>query len=338
MMTPDPDWIGVVGAGAVGSIVAACLLEAGRAVALVESSPERLAQIRQSGLEVAGALSLGARPPLLLASVEALGPLRPSSVLLATKAWSLRGLLPALARVLPPGALVVGLQNGLGVGEELASRFPGDRVGLGIVNCAGNLEATGRVRAHLFATPSCLGPLEESARPGLEPLARALDGAGLPTGTLPAAETPRRVFFKAILSSALNALCAASGFTMGQALRRDPIRRLARRLVEEGLAVGAALGHDYGNDARTTCLGYLEGGGDHLPSMWSDLRRGHPTEIEYINGRIAEIGLRLGLERSRLAANLFLTSLIVREEIRAGSRRATDLPACLASIAVAESR
>ena len=110
---------------------------------------------------------------------------------------------------------------------------------------------------------------------------------------------------------------------MRQAMAAPHTRSLALALVGEGLAVAAAAGHDFGEGAPQRCLEYLEHGGDHLPSMWTDLQRGLPTEIEHINGKIVEIGRRLGLE---VGANLFFTSMVIAREIRSGARQPDNIP------------
>ena len=67
-----------------------------------------------------------------------------------------------------------------------------------------------------------------------------------------------------------------------------------------------------------------EGGGDHYPSMWFDLKNKRPTEIEFINGKIAKIGHMFdGVDT---ALNLMFTSMIVTQEIRNGNRSENDIP------------
>jgi ketopantoate reductase len=76
------------------------------------------------------------------------------------------------------------------------------------------------------------------------------------------------------------------------------------------------------------CLRYLNAGGDHLPSMWVDLERGMRTEIEYINGRIVQIGAMF--KNVDVDVNIFFTSMIVTQEIKSGVRTADDIPEYLA--------
>jgi 2-dehydropantoate 2-reductase len=313
----------IVGAGAVGTILACRLAGAGEPLLLVESDRRRRRQLRE------GPLRLDDEPPLpapeVLGEVEALADRELGAVMICTKTWALRELLPRLARLLPEGTLVVSFQNGIGPEAELRRLLPAARVARAVINFAGNLEpGTGRALLRWSQPPNQLGPVDEADAPALVELCALLGRAGLPTELISASELLRQVFYKTVLSCALNALCATSNLTMRQAMAAPHTRGLALTLVSEGLAVAAAAGHDFGPDGRQRCLEYLERGGDHLPSMWTDLQRGLPTEIEHINGKIVEIGLRLGgLE---VGANLFFTSMVIAREIRSGARGPDDVP------------
>ena len=71
-------------------------------------------------------------------------------------------------------------------------------------------------------------------------------------------------------------------------------------------------------------MAYLEGGGDHYPSMWFDLNNKRPTEIEYINGKIVKIARMF--RNVDVDLNQFFTSAIVTQEIKNGTRDEEDIP------------
>ena len=133
------------------------------------------------------------------------------------------------------------------------------------------------------------------------------------------------VFFKTILNSALNALCASCGITMRQAMTFAHTRALARELIREGLSVGSALGYFYGEQAEEDCLRYLDEGNEHLPSMWYDLQREEPhRDRVHQRQRSSELGLMF--KNVDVSVNRLLTSLIVTHEIRRGARQPEDVP------------
>ncbi len=325
MQTEGP--IAIVGAGAVGSIFAAHLGDASESPCILERDPARTEQLRRGGIELAGRSRLVHRAPRLLRSLEELAALRPRAVLLCTKTWALKSLLPSLAAALgrAPLPLVVGLQNGIGLEDELALHFPAERLARGIVNFAGTVDANGSgvTALHWFSPPNFLCPLGPEGAAEAEALAALFTRAGLETRATPAEETRSRAFFKAVLNSALNALCATSGLTMRQAMDYPHTRRLAELLLREGLSVAAAVGHYYGENALEECIRYLDEGGDHLPSMATDLARGMPTEIEHVNGKLVKLGLALNLD---VAVNHYVTAIVIARELASGARAPDEIP------------
>jgi 2-dehydropantoate 2-reductase len=323
--------IAVLGAGAVGSILAANFAAAGEKVILIESAPHRFEQIQSRGLEVSPRTPTPDRPPIsvrpavLLRSMEELKGYEPEALFICTKTWSLRGILPELAQVLSPETLVVSFQNGIGLEDEVAELFPQERVARGIVNYAGKVNPeSGKVTQAWFNPPNYLGPLVDGTGPRIERLASVLSRSPLVTHAIPPQDTKKRVFFKTILNSALNALCATTGITMRQAMSYTHTRNLARMLIREGLSVASAVGYNFGENGKAICMKYLDEGGDHLPSMWDDLQRGVPTEIEHINGKIVKIGLMF--KNVDVDANVFFTSMVITHEVKSGVRKPEDIP------------
>jgi ketopantoate reductase len=71
-------------------------------------------------------------------------------------------------------------------------------------------------------------------------------------------------------------------------------------------------------------MGYLDKGGDHHPSMTTDLQGKRATEIEFINGKILELGQQFkGLN---LDVNRVMVSLIMSMEVRNGTREPGNFP------------
>jgi len=317
-------YLAVVGAGPVGSIAAAKLTSVGQKVIIVDTSAARCEQIRQHGLCVKGKQTLTVKPEAVLSSLRELKGRPLHTLILCTKTWSLKSVLPLLAEVLDPATLIINFQNGIGPEEEIARFFPRENLARAIVSYAGDVGPDGAVTMHWFTPPNYFGPLETVHLAEFELLARQLTDAGLTTQVLGCHEIKARVFYKTILNSALNALCANAGITMRQAMTFPHTRNLTRLLLSEGLSVAAAVGYNYGENAMDECIAYLEGGGDHLPSMWTDLQHGSRTEIEYINGQIARTGLMF--KSVDVAVNLFFTAMIITQEIKSGARQPDDIP------------
>ncbi len=325
MDSPKDKLIGVLGAGPVGTVLGAALSSSGHRVVVVEAAEARRQQLEEHGLQVVGKMERSARRAMVLASLEELDGLELDALFICTKTWVLRHILKPLTEVLKPGTLVVSFQNGIGPEEDVARHFPLRQTARGVVNYAGNVNPdTGEANLIWVNAPNYIGAMDDENRAQVARLAALMTAAGVETQAVPASDVKKRAYFKSILNAALMPLCASTDLTMKQAMTHPHTRALAREVLREGLAVGAALGYFYGEGALDQAMRYLDGGGDHKPSMWVDLQNVSHTEIEYINGKICNLGRMFkGLD---VSANRYLTSTIVTMEISAGIREPDDVP------------
>ncbi len=124
----------VIGAGAIGGSLGACLARAGHRVLLVDSFAAHVAAIRDGGLRLEGREAFTVPVPAVLpeALAAALAGEVPGTVFLTVKAQHSAAALAPLLPLLGPGSVVVSLQNGLnphvvaeavGAGRPLAARI-----------------------------------------------------------------------------------------------------------------------------------------------------------------------------------------------------------------------
>jgi len=318
--------VGIVGLGPVGSILGAYLIRSGVSVYGVELSGKRADQVNKDGLVIRGFAELQERPEHCFASVEELSEIGNLSVVfLCTKTWALSGLMGVFSTLdWPKEMRVVAAMNGIGPEDLIGESFPKERVCRGVINYAGNLGPDGTITMNWFHPPNLFGPATERSPERMNEIADLLTRAGLTSHCVDHHDMKKAAFYKTILNSALNALCAAHGLTMSRAMRLKHTRRTARVLLREGLTVAGLVGYNYGEDALERCIDYLEGGGDHYPSMWFDLKDRRPTEIEYINGKIVKIGQMF--KGADVSHNAYFTSAIVTQEIKNESRDEDDIP------------
>ncbi|MBU0755307.1 MAG: 2-dehydropantoate 2-reductase [Planctomycetes bacterium] len=315
--------IGVIGTGPVGAILGSFLVKAGKQVAFVDL-PHRIQQIRENGINISRFMEMQVKPDALVTDIRDLAKFNMSMIFIATKTPSLKSIVPRIKEIYYPGIRVISFQNGIGVEDFLSETLGAQHVSRGVVNFAGNINPdTGNITMNWFHPPNFLGPANERAN-DLTDIAEVLTAAGLATKAISHREMKRQAFFKTILNSALNAMCASTGITMSKAMRYRHTRSLAKTLIREGLGTAAMLGYYYGENTFKQCMDYLDSGGDHYPSMWTDLERKLPTEIEYINGAIVRIAIQF--KDLDVDLNKFFVSMIVTEEIKNGSRDPDDIP------------
>ncbi len=285
----------IVGAGAIGSLFGFLLARAGPTVVLV-GRPPQVATIRDRGIQVEGRQEGTVR-------VEARSEVPTGAgvdlVLLAVKARDARSASATVARSVRPPVPVVALQNGLGIEEEVTLGLTDGgwpeaaRWVVRAVNSYGATElAPGRIRfagVGELLLPAASGPDAPPAR-----AAEALRGAGIEVRTVP--QIDREVWRKLLVNAAINPVTADHHVVNG-ALRQDPLRGQALRLLREAQEVARAEGYDFPDaEADAELWRVVRATAENRSSMLQDVERGRPTEVDWISGALLAAGRRHGLD------------------------------------------
>jgi 2-dehydropantoate 2-reductase len=205
---------------------------------------------------------------------------------------------------------VISYQNGIGNEEFLAKYFGKDRAMRVAINYAGNVVGPGKIRMSFFHKPNHIGCMCGTSICGhaIE-LAELMTSVGLETE--PTAEIKRLTWRKTILNAALSPVCAVLAQTMSSVMEFPPARELVEALLWESISVARAAGFDYGEGFFDDCVKYLATAGPHKPSMLVDIENGMPTEIDFINGKIASVGQELQVP---VPLNTTMTALVKARE------------------------
>jgi 2-dehydropantoate 2-reductase len=248
------------------------------AVTLVGTWPEGLAALRARGICVEG------EPGPVSVGVAALGePAPPADLaLVLVKAWQTAPVAEALAEYLAPDGLALTLQNGLGNLERL-----GPRARLGVTTTGATLLGAGQVR------PGGAGATHVAAP---EWVAALLRQAGLEAEAVPAAQVDGLLWGKLAVNCGINALTALLRVPNGELLRRPEAAALMAEAAAECAAVAQARGVRLPwPDAAAQAREVAERTAVNRSSMFQDILRGAPTEIDAINGAVAQEAQRLGV-------------------------------------------
>jgi 2-dehydropantoate 2-reductase len=111
----------------------------------------------------------------------------------------------------------------------------------------------------------------------------------------------QKIWHKALYNIALNPLSAIFEVTYGEIADNPHTRWLAGEMISEAFRVAKAAGMDLGMDSPDKYMEILWGQllpptRDHRSSMLQDIVRGKVTEIDYINGKVAELGAEYGIK------------------------------------------
>jgi len=281
--------VGVVGCGAIGSLFAAHLAQAGEAeVWAYDLDAAHVEAIDRDGLRLTGAGEVHGR---LRATTDAAALPACDFGIVATKALHTEAAIAATAPAFADAAVAT-VQNGVGNEEVLAAHVP--RVIRGTTFPAGKVVAPGVVQWDVGGETT-LGPFEPqpASLDEVGELARLLTDAGMPTKAVPDARGAQ--WRKVIFNAATNPLGALTGLTHGQACDVPPLRALMRTLVAEGRAVCDAQGIVLDADPDALIDHAREVAYHHKASMLQDVEAGRPTEVDFLNGGIVRFGREHGV-------------------------------------------
>lgn len=295
--------IAIVGAGAMGSLFAARLADAGVAVTLVDVDVARRDRISTAGVEsqLAGRVSVQH-----IACVEpAALPGGQDVLLLLTKFAVLETALAGTIEALKPDGIVAVLSNGLGVPEMLAPLTGGRPLVVGITDIAADLR-NGVVHSDLSGR-IIVGPGNLSAQVKFSAAAwgRIFSDAGMEVQQVTDIEPA--IWGKVAFNGVFNALATVTDRAVGQ-LDNPSGRAIIDVLLGEILSVAKAKGVGVDADViRDHIRHVFQHQASHLPSMLQDRRHGRTTEIEAINGAVVRLGDSLGID---VSANRLMYHLI----------------------------
>lgn len=293
--------IGVVGAGAIGSVFGSVLAAAGFHVRFIEASPTRVAAINTGNLRLVCDAGPDPARPVPPAAVNEVPAGTKFDVLLFTvKGYATEAAAASVSSCLRDGGVVISVQNGLGINEQLARHFDRSRIAVGsttvsaAVTDPGNTQVTldtwlGRSRTVLGATRT----LAPSALSTLSRFAGALSVSGLPAATSESVDNV--IWTKLAYAVSIGTVCAVADANIASALGTASGRHLVRTIFGEVCAVAQAVQIPLDAEAAwNDAVDFWSSIGNHVPSMAIDVRAGRRSEVDSFALAVARLGARVG--------------------------------------------
>jgi len=282
----------IVGTGALASLFAARLSQAGYSITMLGSWKAGLEALQSHGVRLLD--SSGSEHQF---SVHATSDPREcrgvKHALVLVKAWQTEQAAGQLRECLVDDGLAVTLQNGLGNREALARSLGASRVALGVTTVGATLLGPGLVRE------GGEGILSMERHRALGPIEAAMSSANFNVNVVEDAQS--LIWGKLVINAAINPLTAILRVPNGNLLNISSAREMMAALAKEAARVAEAenvplpfpdpvvAAEDV---ARRTAANHS--------SMLQDVLRGAPTEIDAICGAAVKIGQKHGI---RMPAN-----------------------------------
>jgi 2-dehydropantoate 2-reductase len=280
----------IVGCGAIGSLFGGHLARLEDVeVHAYDVWKEHTRAIHERGLRISGAADFTAR---LHATSDASEIPKCDFGIVATKSTHTRRAIEQTAHIFGPSSGVCSVQNGVGNEEILAEHVP--CVIRGTTFPAGHVIEPGHVGFDINGD-TWIGPFEPTNTPYalVEQLAELLNRSGL--HVVPLKDVRGAQWTKLIFNASTNPVGALTLLHHGAATRFAPTGALFNALIAEGEAVAKALGIELHGDPRAMVQKGANAPGKHRASMLQDILAKRQTEVDFMNGAIAEWGEKTGV-------------------------------------------
>jgi 2-dehydropantoate 2-reductase len=288
----------VVGAGAVGGYFGGRLAAAGRDVTFLVRARQAEA-IRNQGLRIVSPHGNAVVQPRLVLASQLIGPY--DVVMLCIKAYSLEGAMQDCAPAVGPETMILPQLNGMRHIEVLAQRFGEERVLGGACFIASDVDAEGRIVQLTEIHRLVYGELNGKASVRMAALDQALQGAGFEARS--SDHILQEMWEKWVLLSSLGATTCLLRGNIGEIAAVPRGTDIARAILAETSAISRTSGYPPGEAFLARTEKMLTNPGSALTSsMYRDMSRNAPVEVEQILGDLVERGRGVGVAAPLLEA------------------------------------
>jgi len=292
--TFSPQSFAVIGAGPVGCIVAAFLAKGGYEVTLCDVIEDLVKPATDPGIIIEGAENLQQAVSKTITNIDELAKNPPDVIFITVKANALPLIASAIEGFYQEGMYVVSWQNGIDTELEIAKILGNKPAMRAVVNYGCGLKGPGHVIMPFHHTPHFIQELDPESKDAAGAIAKSLNKCGLTTERTD--QIVSMVWRKSIMNACMNPVCAVTGLTMAQAMNDPIVFNIIDALVKECTKVARANEIDLGWDYYPGAIQYMRNAGNHKPSMLMDIENNRRTEIDFINGKFVEYGIRAGVE------------------------------------------
>ncbi|TBL70298.1 ketopantoate reductase family protein [Paenibacillus thalictri] len=285
--------IAIIGAGAMGGMLAAKLSAAGKKVVLVDVSASLVEQIQGQGL-VVDTKNIGTETYRIEAATEPGGLGQAEAVFFFVKAQHTASAAELAKPLVGPDTTVVSLQNGWGNADVLAEVFPSEQIVVGVTYHSATVVGLGHV-AHTGFGATYVGPyIDGASLQKAEEIGGWLGASDMDVTVTPQVKT--EIWKKLILNAVTLPTSALTGLCAGAQGEEGDLLELLDAITAESVAVARAQGYDITLEERVDRIHtILNNAGKGKSSMLQDAEARRKTEIEVINGAVVKAAKKAGV-------------------------------------------
>jgi 2-dehydropantoate 2-reductase len=288
----------VVGAGAVGGYFGGRLAQAGRDVTFLVRA-KRAEELKAKGLQIISRYGDLVLHPQTITADRITGPY--DVILLSVKSYSLSAAMNDFAAAVGPDTMIFPMLNGMRHVDLLVERFGKEAVLGGVCLVSTEVDDEGRIRQLTGFQRLIYGELDGRSTPRLKKLDETLGGAGFDAAI--SDNILRDMWQKWVQLATLGGLTCLLRGNLGEILFAPGGAEIARMALHESSSIASANGYPQSAAFLEDQAAKLAAGGSQLTSsMYRDLMKGAPVEVDTILGDLLERGRKHGLATPILEA------------------------------------
>ena len=317
----------VVGAGAIGGMLAVKLALTGHEVTVILRGAN-LSAVQENGLSLIeeNGNTLVAKTIHATAVVGEAGP--QDVVILGLKAHQVADVAPELPKLMHSATRVVTMQNGIpwwyfyklpgdyagrpvqAVDPDgvIARHIPIDSVIGSVVYPASEVLRPGVIKV-IEGNRFTLGEIDGSDTPGIRAVSDALKAAGFKAPV--SADIRSEIWLKVWGNLSFNPISALTHATLEDICLYAPTRELAASMMMEAQAIGEKLGVHFKVSLEKRIAG-AQAVGQHKTSMLQDVEQGRALELQALVASVIELGQITQIPTPTIQAVYALTSLLAK--------------------------
>ncbi|MCG8402179.1 MAG: 2-dehydropantoate 2-reductase [Firmicutes bacterium] len=283
--------IGIIGAGAMGSLFGARLADGDNQVTLIDVWREHVRKINAEGLRLVGENGEKIYHLRAVESPRSLG--TQDLVIIFVKSYHTTAALKNAANLLGPNTAVLTLQNGLGNAELISEVAGGAAVYAGTTSHGAHVLGPALVR-HAGEGETVIGRFGGPNDRRAGEIAAALTRCSLVTRVTD--NIDGLIWDKLLVNVGINALTAICAIPNGGLVDLKSAGLLMEKLVAEAEGVARAKGIKLpGDNPRAKAREVAAATGENRSSMLQDMENRRRTEIDFINGAIVKEGAKVNV-------------------------------------------
>ncbi len=293
--------IAVFGSGAIGSFFGGVLSKKNNVVLVGRKN--HVNEINKNGLEIRGKTQL----KLKIIAVEQFKEIHfsPDLILLTVKAFDTTLAVKKILPFLSKDTILLSFQNGLDNYEQIKQVVPEDQILLGVTSHGVQFTNPGII-IHQGMGSTVIGEISKKETERIKKIASLFNESGITIEI--SHDILNDIWKKAIVNASINPLTSIISCNNGYLLENPVLEYLVDKICRESVSVAHQQGYSFSNDELIQITHkVIKDTEQNFSSMLQSIQQGKRTEIDQINGKISEIGIK---NECNASLNLLLTKIV----------------------------